>query len=179
MVSDQDADYHRYLALLRDADDEPKRLALIQLLINEGARERVAAKSKVVDAELAILQPLTFNSELPLMSTEAQAEWSEEPTVKSEPQNAQHLSVAQVRESFSAPMVPSEVTLRGAAAPVLFDTDDLVEGVTKLLESRSYLPEAPSDAAAASNPAISPHGSDPLDSIASQILAMLAKRDGH
>lgn len=41
-VSEPDADHYRYRALLRDANDEPKRLALIQLLIEEGAREKLA-----------------------------------------------------------------------------------------------------------------------------------------
>jgi hypothetical protein len=42
-MSEADADHHRYRALLRDADDEPKRLALIQLLIDERARDRLLA----------------------------------------------------------------------------------------------------------------------------------------
>jgi hypothetical protein len=41
-VSEPDADHHRYRALLRDANDESKRRALIQLLIEEGAREKLA-----------------------------------------------------------------------------------------------------------------------------------------
>ena len=45
-MSEADADHHRYRALLRDADDEPKRLALIQLLIDEGARDGLAARRK-------------------------------------------------------------------------------------------------------------------------------------
>lgn len=45
-MSEADADHHRYRALLRDADDEPKRLALIQLLIDEGARDRLAVRLK-------------------------------------------------------------------------------------------------------------------------------------
>jgi hypothetical protein len=42
----QDAgfDYHRYQQLLADAVDENKRLALIALLIEERARERLAAQ---------------------------------------------------------------------------------------------------------------------------------------
>jgi hypothetical protein len=45
-MSEADADHHRYRALLRDADDEPKRLALIQLLIDERARDRLAVRLK-------------------------------------------------------------------------------------------------------------------------------------
>ncbi|MHB0767845.1 hypothetical protein [Bradyrhizobium sp. 5.13L] len=37
-------DYHRYHRLLREADNEDKRLALIELLIEEKARERLAAQ---------------------------------------------------------------------------------------------------------------------------------------
>jgi hypothetical protein len=42
----QDAgfDYHRYQQLLAEAVDEKKRLALIDLLIEERARERLAAQ---------------------------------------------------------------------------------------------------------------------------------------
>lgn len=41
---DGDYDYHRYRRLLADASDETKRLALIELLIAERARERLAAE---------------------------------------------------------------------------------------------------------------------------------------
>lgn len=37
-------DYHRYHRLLREADSEDKRLALIDLLISERARDRLAAQ---------------------------------------------------------------------------------------------------------------------------------------
>ena len=37
-------DYHRYHRLLLEADDEGKRLALIELLIEEKARDRLAAQ---------------------------------------------------------------------------------------------------------------------------------------
>ena len=43
-MNEVDADHHRYRSLLRDANDEAKRLALIQLLIDEGARDRLAAR---------------------------------------------------------------------------------------------------------------------------------------
>jgi hypothetical protein len=38
-------DYHRYQQLLAEAVDETKRLALIDLLIEERARERLRAQS--------------------------------------------------------------------------------------------------------------------------------------
>ena len=37
-------DYHRYHRLLIEADDENKRQALIELLIEEKARDRLAAQ---------------------------------------------------------------------------------------------------------------------------------------
>jgi hypothetical protein len=37
-------DYHRYHRLLTEADDDNKRQALIQLLIEEKARDRLAAQ---------------------------------------------------------------------------------------------------------------------------------------
>jgi hypothetical protein len=41
---DGEYDYHRYRQLLADAIDDSKRLALIALLIEEKARERLAAE---------------------------------------------------------------------------------------------------------------------------------------
>ncbi len=38
-------DYHRYRQLLADAIDEDKRLELINILIEERARERLAAQN--------------------------------------------------------------------------------------------------------------------------------------
>jgi len=37
-------DYHRYHRLLTEADDDDKRMALIELLIEEKARDRLAAQ---------------------------------------------------------------------------------------------------------------------------------------
>jgi hypothetical protein len=37
-------DYHRYHRLLTEADDDDKRRALIELLIEEKARDRLAAQ---------------------------------------------------------------------------------------------------------------------------------------
>jgi hypothetical protein len=41
---DTEFDYHRYQQLLAEAVDEKKRLALIALLIEERARDRLAAQ---------------------------------------------------------------------------------------------------------------------------------------
>jgi len=45
-MRDQDAgfDFHRYRQLLAEADDEAKRLALIDRLIEERAKERLEAQ---------------------------------------------------------------------------------------------------------------------------------------
>jgi hypothetical protein len=56
-VSEPDADHYRYRALLKDADDEPKRLALIQLLIDEGARNKLTAKSGAAKLERMLPLP--------------------------------------------------------------------------------------------------------------------------
>jgi hypothetical protein len=39
-----DSDFDRYKRLLAEAIDEPKRLALIEVLIKERARDRLAAR---------------------------------------------------------------------------------------------------------------------------------------
>jgi hypothetical protein len=43
--SDAGYDYNRYRRLLAEADDEAKRLALVNLLIDEGAKDRLAEQS--------------------------------------------------------------------------------------------------------------------------------------
>jgi hypothetical protein len=68
-MSEPDVDHYRYRALLKAADDEPKRLALIQLLIGEGARDKLAAKSKVAEPETPLPQPRPFM--LPVPTAEA------------------------------------------------------------------------------------------------------------
>jgi hypothetical protein len=43
--SDAGYDYDRYRRLLEEADDEPKRMAFINLLIEEKARDKLAVQS--------------------------------------------------------------------------------------------------------------------------------------
>ncbi len=43
--TDAEFDYHRYSKLLAEADDEPKRLALINVLIDEKAKDNLARQS--------------------------------------------------------------------------------------------------------------------------------------
>jgi hypothetical protein len=62
-LSGQESELDRYRALLRDANDEPKRLALIQLLINEGARDKFAAKPQTIEPE-QLPRPLPFEPAL-------------------------------------------------------------------------------------------------------------------
>ena len=50
-------DYHRYHRLLTEAVDEDKRLALIELLIEEKARERLAAQR---DSDRAAMTAVTI-----------------------------------------------------------------------------------------------------------------------
>jgi hypothetical protein len=45
MAEDAGFDYDRYRKLLAEADDEPKRLAFINILIDEKARDQLARQS--------------------------------------------------------------------------------------------------------------------------------------
>jgi hypothetical protein len=60
-------DYPRYRKLLAEAVDEPKRLALIKLLIDERAREKLAAqetqrRSDIIHSLLAPQPPSRSNA---------------------------------------------------------------------------------------------------------------------
>ncbi len=44
-------DFNRYRKLLAEANDEPKRIALIELLVAEGARAKLAAQRLGVGGE--------------------------------------------------------------------------------------------------------------------------------
>jgi hypothetical protein len=62
-MADQETgyDYRRYLRLLADAVDETKRLALIDVLIRERARERLQAQriaDRVATTTVAVAQML-------------------------------------------------------------------------------------------------------------------------
>jgi hypothetical protein len=77
-VSDPDADHYRYRALLKDADDEPKRLALIQLLIDEKARERLVPQLTTTNTELLpehqpYMAPVPTHREVPPKAVETGA----------------------------------------------------------------------------------------------------------
>ena len=77
-MSQADTDHDRYRALLKDADDEPKRLALIQLLIDEKARDKLAAQLKTTRAEPApehqpLMPPAPTHREMPQQAVETGA----------------------------------------------------------------------------------------------------------
>jgi hypothetical protein len=60
-------DYPRYRKLLAEAVDEPKRLALIKLLIDERARDRLAAqetrrRSDIIHSLIAPRSPSRSNA---------------------------------------------------------------------------------------------------------------------
>jgi hypothetical protein len=44
-------DFDRYRKLLAEANDEPKRVALIELLVVEGARDKLAALRRGIGGE--------------------------------------------------------------------------------------------------------------------------------
>jgi len=64
---DSGFDYPRYRKLLAEAVDEPKRLALIKLLINERARDRLTAQetqrsSDIIHSLIAPRPPSSSNA---------------------------------------------------------------------------------------------------------------------
>ena len=78
---DSEYDYHRYRQLLAEASDEPKRLELISLLIEEKARDRLAAErasdraamtamtvAKVLGSSVPLDRPATRLNLVPLRS---------------------------------------------------------------------------------------------------------------
>ena len=102
MVSELDADLDRYRALLKDADDEPKRLALIQLLIDEGAARRFAERSKTAKTKPPWLQPPAF--ETPVSNQPALSLREAEPPteIRSDPELGD-LPVREIRETEIPP----------------------------------------------------------------------------
>ena len=85
-MSEADANHHRYRALLRDADDEPKRLALIQLLIDEGARDKLAAQLKRSRSEPQferppLMRPVPMDREVPERAVKSGPQWPGEANV--------------------------------------------------------------------------------------------------
>jgi len=179
-----DADLDRYLALLKDADDEPKRLALIQLLIAEGARDKLSAKSGPVETRPPLQQALPFESpaslELPLpLRVDPLAGALNGPSSKEEPQNGAHFDHGQTRllplpglEHSSGAATSDSIP---PALPEPSRAEELVDKIAKLLSGRSDFAKAVPAATNGSPPAGQPSGNDVENSIAALIRAELVK----
>jgi hypothetical protein len=169
-VNKPNADIDRYRALLKDADDEPKRLALIQLLIAEGARDKLAAKSRPVETESTLPQSLPFKTPgLPGRSplpSEPQPHSFSEPSTEPEPQNAGRIDGGQAEQSV--PVASSETATAA---------DDLVESIAKILSSRPSVAEAAPAGASTSSSGAPPSGNDVESLIAALLRSALEKRD--
>jgi hypothetical protein len=179
-----DADLDRYLALLKDADDEPKRLALIQLLIAEGARDKLSAKSEPVQTKPPPLpQPQPFNllalTELPLpLRVDPLAGSQNGPSSKEQPQDGAH-DDGQTRLPLSGIDHSSDPATTDSIPPVLPEpsrADELVDKIAKLLSERSDFAKAVPAATNGSPPTGQSSGNDVENSIAALIRAELAKR---
>ena len=70
---DGDYDYHRYRQLLAEAGDEEKRLALIALLIEEKARDRLAAERASDRAAMTAMTVAKVLGNSPLPASRASA----------------------------------------------------------------------------------------------------------
>jgi hypothetical protein len=182
-MSEADADHHRYRALLRDADDEPKRLALIQLLIDERARDRLAvrlqptrpeplpeygpfvpfaapmpAQRLVTSHEVAKPAPRLWPHE-PDRSAAAddapidRTDWAAQPSV-SEPEPP--------TPAFQPPAPGPEPTEPAPQEPAAAaeSPDDLADRVARFMSGRAAAAEAGPVAPVASSPGPSPAASD-------------------
>lgn len=173
-----DADVDRYRALLKDADDEPKRLALIQLIVAEAARNKLAAESRAIETDSELSQSLPFklpgSPELSPPPSESQPTSFSEPSTKPELQGVGGPDVGQVQQSF--PVAPFEDATAGAIAPVLSEptpANDIAGRIAEILGSRPgwVVPTATSSSDAPS----SDNGVE--DSITALIRSVLEKPD--
>lgn len=176
-----DADIDRYRALLRDAHDEPKRLALIRLIVADGARDKLAAECRPDETELTLQQSLPF--ELPRSPEPSpphstpQPDSFNEPSTEPELKNAGHLDVGQVQQSL--PAAPCEAVTASAIAPALSNSssaDDLAQSIAKILGSPGRADAVPA-AANSSSSGAPPSGNDVESSIAALIRAVLENCD--
>jgi hypothetical protein len=177
------ADLDRYLALLRDADDEAKRLALIQLLIAEGARGKLAAKSAPVETKHTLPQQLPLelpaSRELPPLRSEPLASSLNESSSNEEPQNGVHFDRGQAHLPLPGIGRSPDAAAAAALPPVLpapSRADELVDKIAKLLSARPDFAKAAPAATLGSPPAGPSSGNDVENSIAALIRAELAKR---
>ena len=183
-MSGLDTDLDRYLALLKDANDEPKRWALIQLLIAEGAMDKFAAKSKPVETKPPLPQPLPFESSAslelpPPLRFEPLTSSPTRPMLKQDPQNAGHFDRGQAHLPLPEPGQPSGAAATEAAPPVLPEpsrADELVDKIARLLSERPDFAKAAPAATNGSPSAAQSPGNDVENSIAALIRAELARR---
>jgi hypothetical protein len=109
-VHEPDSSEYRYRALLKDANTEQKQLALIQLMIDEGARDKLRAKR--IDSErreLANLEPwrsISAFADLPA-------------------QNAPPLSLAAAGDGVRTPGHPDDASVKLASLAVLPGEDEV------------------------------------------------------
>jgi hypothetical protein len=180
-VNNADADIDRYRALLKDADDEPKRLALIQLIVAEAARNKLAAESRAIETDSELSQSLPFklpgSPELSPPPFESQPASFSEPSTKPELQGVGGLDVGQVQQSF--PVAPFEDATASGIAPVLSEptpANDIAGRIAKILGSRPGVGwVVPTAATSSSDAPSSDNGVE--DSIAALIRSVLEKRD--
>ena len=109
VLGTRDSELDRYRALLRDADDERKRLALIQLLIDEGARDKFAAKQQTA-------QPVQLPRSLPF-----------------EPQASAHPNVS---SGEAALLDGGESVASESIAPKPSASEDVVSLIANLLDDK-------------------------------------------
>jgi hypothetical protein len=155
------SDIDRYRALLKEADDEPKRLALIQLVIAERARDRLAANSRAAETDPALEQSLPFKR-----PSEPQPPSFGELSTEPEAQNAGRIDGSQAERSV--PVASSEPASAG---------DDLVESSAKILSSRQSMAEASPAGASTSSAGVPLSGNDIESLIAALIRSAQEKRD--
>jgi hypothetical protein len=156
-------DYERYRVLLKDADDEQKRLTLFHLLFAERARDRLASESKPVETGPLVPQALPIASQPPLDEAASMS--------SSEPQNnLDHVGALHPQDPSPA---SSEAAVDAQLLANPSPADDLVDMIANLLSGR---PSRPKTAYTMAQSFLAPL-TDDVNSIASQIQAALAKLD--
>jgi hypothetical protein len=178
-MSEIDADHFRYRALLKAADDEAKRLALIQLLIEERARDKLAEHSKRAFAETPLLESLPLTNPVPRQEV-ALANISTQPSGTQVPATADDVSLRSVTlamrvKELTPHREPEPRSVAMSSAEAVVDAtgqyspspDDLARKIAELLSRRA----TKSVPAAEHSPAIggSPSGNDAGNSSVSRI----------
>jgi hypothetical protein len=158
----ESSDYERYRALLKDADDEQKRLTLFHLLFAEGAKDRIASETKPSEPEPLVPQALQTTSQPPLDETAS--------TLSPERQNNLD-NVGALHPQAPSEPDPSQAAVDGQVLADPSPPDDLVDMIADLLSAR---PSQPKTAYTMAQSFLAPV-TDDVNSIASQIQAALAK----